>query len=145
MSAHGCLLTVRILYTCMHSFYIMQLDSSYRVYNKSIIQLDSLDGLNSSHLEVVPSYHDQTLALNLTLPRGRIWNVTVIAYCEFAAFELSKYYIIIIIHIHNALSDLIHKACIVLCRCTYSYMSTKFLPLFIPFASMEFCSNHHFN
>ena len=121
----------------------MQLDSSYHVYNKSIIQLDSLDGLTFSHLEVVPSYHDQTLALNLTLPHGRIWNVTVIAYCEFAAFELSKYYIIIIIHTHDALSDLIHKACSIMY--VYMYMSTKFLALFIPFASMEFWSNHHFN
>ena len=70
---------------------LSQLNSSDRIY---IVQLDSLDGLTSSRLEVVPSYHDEALVLMFTLPRGRIWNSTFIPFCEFS-FELSKYCIIL--------------------------------------------------
>jgi hypothetical protein len=90
----------------IHSFQesLLQLDSSGRVSSKSIIQLDSLDGLNSTDFEVVSSYHDQTLALMLTLPRGRIWDCTVIAYCKFATFELSKYYLFILMMQYHIIS-----------------------------------------
>ena len=54
----------------------------------AVVKLDSLDDMNSIQFQVALSFSDQTLSLMLSVPRQRIWNCTVIAYC--ISFELSE-------------------------------------------------------
>ena len=82
------------IYICFMIHSLFQQNSSDHVSDMAAVQLDSLDGLRSTQLEVVPSHHDQTISLMLSLPQGRIWNCTVIAYCRFLTFELSEYTIL---------------------------------------------------
>ena len=70
---------------------LLQQSSSDLVSNVATIELESLDGLNSTQREVVPSYHNQGVSFSLTLPRNRIWKTTVVRTCKFSTFNLSEY------------------------------------------------------